>query len=187
MNTPGREAFDTLYRVARTVNSSLDIMEVLQTVVVTTTEALGAKACSLRLLAPDGKHLLFGTSHGLSANYRLKGPVLLAQSEVDRLAIEHGAPVTIDDAAGDPRFQYPQRARDEGIVSILVVPLHVQDQPIGVLRVYTAEPHVFDAGERELADAIASLSAIAIENSRLYERLHRNYQAAVAFTQREFD
>ncbi len=187
MSGSGRESFEALYRVARTVNSSLDIMEVLQTIVVATTEALNAKACSLRLLAPDGKHLLFGTSHGLSTNYRLKGPVLLAQSEVDRQALEAGAPVTVDDAPNDPRLQYPQRARDEGIASMLVAPLHVQSQPIGVLRVYTAESHAFDAEERELAQAIASLSAIAIENSRLYERLNRNYQAAVALTQREFD
>ena len=79
--------FGTLYRVARTVNSSLDIMQVLQTIVASTAEALDAKACSLRLLGPDGKHLLFGAAHGLSPNYRAKGTVDVAHSEVDRLAL----------------------------------------------------------------------------------------------------
>ena len=38
----------------------------------------------------------------------------------------------------------------------------------------------------ELIEAIASLSAIAIENARLYERLDHNYQAAVEFSDRSF-
>jgi len=56
-----------------------------------------------------------------------------------------------------------------------------------VLRVYTGEARAFSPEERELAEAIASLSAMAIENARLYERLDRNYRAAVQFDEREFD
>lgn len=184
---PSGRLFQTLYHVARTVNSSLDIMQVLQTVVASTAEALDARACSLRLLGPDGKHLMFGAAYGLSPAYRAKGPVLLVHSEVDALALQSGRTVVIDDARSDPRFQYPGDAREEGIVSVLVTPLKVQDQPVGVLRVYTGAHRTFDNEERELAEAIASLSALAIENGRLYERLNRNYQAALQFNQREFD
>jgi GAF domain-containing protein len=184
---PSGRLFQTLYHVARTVNSSLDIMQVLQTIVASTAEALDARACSLRLLGPDGKHLMFGAAYGLSPAYRAKGPVLLVHSEVDALALQSGRTVAIEDARSDPRFQYPEDAREEGIVSVLVTPLRVQDQPIGVLRVYSAAPRTFGNDERELAEAIASLSALAIENGRLYERLNRNYQAALQFSQREFD
>lgn len=184
---PSKRLFHTLYFVARTVNSSLDIMQVLQTIVASTTEALEARACSLRLLGPDGKHLMFGAAHGLSAAYRAKGPVHVEQSEIDRLALQSGELVTIEDARGDPRFQYPGEAREEGIVSVLVAPLCVQDQCIGVLRVYTDKVRIFSPEERELAEAIASLSAIAIENCRLYERLDRNFRAAVQFDQRKLD
>lgn len=179
--------FETLYRVARTVNSSLDVMQVLDTIVASATEALRAKACSLRLLGPDGKHLMFGAAYGLSANYRAKGSVDLTHSEVDRVALSEQRTVYIADARTDKRFQYPEQAREEGIVSVLVVPLRVQDFPIGVLRVYTGEMRNFSAAEQELVEAIASLSALAIENARLYERLNRNYQAAVEFGERLFD
>lgn len=186
-NGPHNPLFHTLYKVARTVNSSLDVMQILQTIVAITPEALGAKACSLRLLGPDGKHLMFGAAHGLSANYRAKGPVLVEHSGVDRLALASGAPVFIEDARDDPRFQYPEQAREEGIVSVLVVPMRVQDQPIGVLRVYSGERRTFSAEELALVEAIASLSALAIENGRLYERLNRNYRAAIDFGERLFD
>jgi GAF domain-containing protein len=186
-NTPQSGSFDTLYRVARTVNSSLDIMQVLQTIVASTAEALDAKACSLRLLGPDGSHLLFGAVHGLSPNYRAKGAVDLAHSEVDRLALSGDRPIYVADTQDDLRFQYPEDAREEGIVSVLVAPMRVQDQPIGVMRVYTQVHREFSESECELVEAIASLSALAIENARLYERLDRNYQAAVEFGERLFD
>ena len=177
---PGR-FFRTLTRVARTVNSSLDTMRILEAIVAMTAEALDARACSLRLLGPDSRHLMFGVACGLSAGYRAKGPVLTEQSGVDDLALDCGAIVVIADATADERFQYPDAARDEGIVSVLVAPLRVQDHNIGVLRVYMPERHDFSAGERELAEAVASLTALAIENGRLYERLDRNYRAAVEF------
>jgi len=187
MSGPCDDFFQTLYQVARTVNSSLDIMQVLQTIVAGTAEALGVKACSLRLLGPDEKHLLFGATHGLSPNYRAKGAVDLAHSEVDRLALASQQAIYVADVGNDPRIQYPEQAREEGIVSMLVTPLRVQDQPIGVMRVYSADRRDFSEAERSLVEAIASLSALAIENARLYERLNRNYQAAVEFRNRLFD
>lgn len=177
----------TLYRVARAVNSSLDVLQVLNMIVSSTAEAMKAKACSLRLLSPDGQRLFIGSAYGLSASYRAKGPVDVAHSEVDRLALTGDKPIYIADARSDPRFQYPEQAREEGIVSVVVVPLRVQDQPIGVMRVYTAAPRVFSEAELMLVEAIASLSALAIENGRLYERLDRNYRAAVDFGERLFD
>jgi GAF domain-containing protein len=175
-------SFDTLYRLARTVNSSLDIMQILGTIVTSTTEALAAKACSLRLLSPDGQRLFIGATHGLSASYRAKGPVDIANSQVDQSALQSKSPVQIDDVQTDRRFQYGARAREEGIASVVVVPLLVQDQPIGVLRVYSGAPRTFSRQELGLLEAIASLSALAIENGRLYERLDRNYQAALRFS-----
>jgi len=178
--------FRTLYKVARTVNSSLDVMEVLPSIVSSTAEALKAKACSLRLLGPDGKHLMIGAAYGLGAGYRAKGSVIVTRSEVDRLVLAQQEPVYIADARTDPRFQYREEARKEGIISVLVVPLRVQGQPIGVMRVYMGSRHEFSEAEMELVEAIASLSALAIENGRLYERLNRDYQAAIDFRERTF-
>jgi GAF domain-containing protein len=162
-------------------------MQVLDVILESTVEALNVKACSLRLLSPDGKRLLVGAARGLSSSYRAKGPVDLAYSAVDCLALDQANPVYIADACTDSRFQYPEQAREEGIASILMVPVRVQDRPIGVLRVYTDAPREFNEAELELVVAITSLSALAIENARLYERLGCNYQAALDFSERTLD
>ncbi len=96
--------------------------------------------------------------------------MLVAQSEIDRLALQSLSPVVVGDARIDPRFRYPGGAK-EGIVSVLVVPLQVQSQSIGVLRVYTGESGHSARRNVNWPKPSPSLSAMAIENARLYERL----------------
>ena len=77
LTTPCGDFFSTLYRVARAVNSSLDIMQVLDMIVRSTAEALDAKACTLRLLDPAGQRLFIGAVYGLRPTYRAKGRWML--------------------------------------------------------------------------------------------------------------
>jgi FOG: GAF domain len=93
----------------------------------------------------------------------------------------------VADASTDPRFQYGKAAKDEGIVSVLVVPLRVEDKPVGVMRVYTDEKRVFNAEEEEFLTSIAALSALAIENARLHQALKREYESVLSFDYRTFD
>ena len=62
-------------------------------------------------------------------------------------------------------------ARQEGLVSLLSVPLIFGGQAIGTLSVYTGEPYQFSNEEIRILSAMAELSAIAIEKARLYERI----------------
>jgi len=178
--------YRALYEVARTISSSLDLNDVLQKVVQSTTEALRAKACSIRLMSRDRRRLIFGAAYGLSDDYIRKGAVEVEKSGVDRQVLR-GNTVLIPDATEDSRFQYPERARDEGIRSVLVVPLATRGQIIGVMRVYTAERREFSEEEIEFLDLIADLSAVAIDNARLYQLLKGDYETLVSFQERLFD
>ena len=173
-----REYYEALYHVAQTVNSSLELCEVLADLTRSVTEATGFKACSLRLLAPDGNHLKPAAVHGLSPSYVGKGPVQLEHSLIDRLAVG-GQVVQIADAASDLRWQYPEETEHEGICSVLTVPLRAKDHIIGVLRTYTVEPHHFDEDEVQFLLALANLGALAIENARCHEQTHVDYRSTL--------
>ncbi|MGD9608033.1 MAG: GAF domain-containing protein [Desulfovibrionaceae bacterium] len=172
--------YRTLYEVAKGINSSLDPVVVLGAIVEQVAKALNAKACSIRLLDRQGKMLLASTSYGLSKGYLRKGTVEVAKSGLDREVLA-GKVVQIKDAGNDPRFQYPEAAREEGIASVLVLPLTVEDRSIGVLRVYSAAVRDFDQEEVDFASAIANLSAIAIENARLHQALKTDYELLTAY------
>ena len=94
----------------------------------------GQRPAPCGLLDRRGKYLLPGAGWGLSETYTRKGPVALEKSQVDREAISGNA-IFIDDAQTDPRFQYRDAAKAEGIVSVLVVPLMVEGKGVGAMRV----------------------------------------------------
>ena len=165
--------FAALYDVARVINASLDTSRVLEEIVRCVTKAMKVKACSLRLLAGGGEKLEMGASYGLSEDYLHKGPILIRESELDRKVIR-GKTILIKDAQTDKQFQYGEKAKAEGIKSVFVVPLMVDKKVIGVLRVYTEETREFDKREIKFLEAVASLSAISIDNARLHETLQIN-------------
>ncbi len=162
--------YTALYNVAKVINASLDPSRVLQEIVRSVAEAMKVKASSLRLLDERRKRLIMGAYFGLSEAYIQKGPVLVEESGLDRKALE-GEVISIKDAQADPRFQYQDRARAEGIKSVLVVPLSVGTRVIGVLRVYTDKVREFSGQEIRFMEAVANLSAIALDNARLHQHV----------------
>ncbi len=161
---------ETLYEVARATTSTLDLDQVLRTVVQRTTEVFDAKGCSIRLLDASEQTLEIATAWGLSDRYLLKGQVELQNSPIDRLALQ-GEPVIVGDVAADPRFQYPEEIAQEGICSILCCPLIVRAKAAGVIRVYSAARDRFGEKEADLLKAIANGVAVAIANAMAYREL----------------
>jgi GAF domain-containing protein len=169
-----RDYYTALYHAALTISSSLELDQVLQSVVMSITEAMEVKACGLRLLDPDTGQLRLSAVYGLSSGYLSKGPVDIVHSIIDSEALK-GVPVFIEDVGTDPRFQYQEAARQEGIVSVLSVPLEVHGKAIGVMRVYTNERTIFNEDDVQFLSVLASLAGLAIENARLYENVKSSY------------
>jgi GAF domain-containing protein len=71
---------------------------------------------------------------------------------------------------------------------VLVAPLFVEgSRPIGVLRVYTGERREFDDEEIGFLQAIANISAIAIENARMHQTLKRQMELINAYDYQVFE
>ncbi len=160
--------------VAERINESLRPTEVVRLITEEVAKAMNVKASSLRLLDESGGYLNLAAAYGLSDEYLAKGPVRLENSPIDYEALQ-GHPVAIEDVTTDPRWQYPEEARREGIVSVLAAPLITKGRGVGVIRVYTGEPRLFSPEEKELLEAIGRHAAIAVENARLYEIALSNY------------
>lgn len=186
--TPDRfeRYFRTLADVARVVNSSLEMSHVLAAVTEQTTQAVRAKGCTLRLLDRSRSRLLPSAAFGLSKEYFRKGSVELAHSEVDREAIT-GKTIHIPNAQNDARFQYGDAAKKEGIVTVLVAPLMVDGKAIGVMRIYATTERSFDEASMEFLQAVADISAMAIENARLHQALKTDYEMLASYEHRIFE
>jgi GAF domain-containing protein len=173
-----KDYYPALYQAALTISSSLELDEVLQSVVMSITEAMQVKACVLRLLDSRSGELQLSAVYGLSSGYLSKGPVEVKSSPIDSEALS-GTPVVVHDVRTDSRFQYQEAARREGIVSVLCVPLEVHGKAIGVIRVYTSESCTFHRDDIQFLSVLASLAALAIENANLYDSLKRSYDGVM--------
>jgi signal transduction protein with GAF and PtsI domain len=182
MNASKDGYFRAIYDIAVTINSRLEPWKLMRTVAQCTADALGAKACSIMLLTPDGKELRHTADYGLSEWYVRKGPVTVDDSMADAL---QGRAISVLDAESDPRVLYSAEAKQEGISSMLSVPVKLRSDIIGVVRIYNAEPREFTEEEIEFVEAVGHLGAIALENARNYQQLKDNYETLFKYIHAE--
>ncbi len=70
-----------------------------------------------------------------------------------------------------PGSSTPKRPERRGSASILSVPITVRENPIGALRVYSAEPWEATLEDVNFGQAVAQIAGMALEMSRLYKGL----------------
>ncbi|KJU84194.1 phytochrome sensor protein, partial [Candidatus Magnetobacterium bavaricum] len=141
--------------------------EVVHMIVCKLPGIMHTKAATIRLINPDSRQLELVASSGLSKDYLDRGSVAFEDSVKSAL---NGKPVAIYDATNDPRIIYNKEAAKEGLKSILVVPLMLYDEVIGVLRLLTDQHRMFTQDEIDFAMALAEEAAIAIEKTRFHNK-----------------
>lgn len=160
------EYFRLFFETAQAILSASSLQETLDSLVQRTVAALEIKAGGLRLIDEESHNLKQVSSFGLSEAYLNKGALNADQSIPEVL---DGLVVYVKDACSDPRIQYPEAMRAEGIASVLSVPVIASDKVIGVLRLYSAEPHDYSDEDIEFVSALAEMGGMAIVNARIYQ------------------
>ena len=163
------ELLRSLVSVGQTINSTLNLDEMLE---VITREAAGlgrARMCSLLLLDGTGEWLELRAQHGAGADYQQRPALSVAESLMGSV-IRRQKPKQVSNVQTSAQYQHAEIARREGLVSMVSAPLVFSGQSLGTLNVYTDTPHMFSNEEMSTLNALAELSAVAIEKARLYER-----------------
>jgi GAF domain-containing protein len=160
--------YETLLKVTKVISHSRNPEEVVLMTVESIKTALDVKGCTVFLINRKTDELEVAASYGLSDEYINKGPVSALRSIA--LSLDEG-PVAIYDVSDDPRIQYPDAAKKEGIASILSVPIVVAGRTIGALRIYTAEQWEFTLEDVNFVQAMAQITGMAIEMARQYQGL----------------
>ncbi|MGA3115932.1 MAG: ATP-binding protein [Syntrophobacteraceae bacterium] len=177
---------ETFYKVfeeiVAVVHSSTNMREVLDIIVWKVSEILQAKGAILRILNVHKNELEIGASYGLSEQYLSKGPVLSSKMVME--LYEKNRVSIIDDIWKDPRIQYPQEARDEGITTTVDLPITLKEHVIGIIRIFFFEKRKFSAEDLDFLVAIARQCAYALERARLFEEQQIRYERLVVQTER---
>jgi len=161
-----KRQLEVLYQISRALVGKQDLDAILQQVVGMTAELVGSKICSLMLINGKKDELVIKATQSLSTAYRDKPPIRVGQS-ISGKVVEKKHAMQVADVTQDPVYSYPEIARQEGLKSLLSVPLLLSDKIVGVLNCYTAEEKVFSKEEIQLVQTIANQAAIVIEHGRM--------------------
>jgi two-component system, NtrC family, sensor kinase len=178
--------YKALYRafldINRLVHSGKTLREVLQRAVSKSTELINAKGALLRLYNEEKDLFEVAAAFGLGEMYLSKGPVsnkkILADLDgPDRVVI-------ISDIWTAPRVEYPQEAWDEGIRMMLDIPLTLDLEIMGLMRIYLPEQREFSEEEKTLMVYMAEQCACAINKARFIENQKVRYDQLAIHTEK---
>lgn len=162
-----------LNRAAQALASTLNLNAVLELVLDELRTMLDVTASSIWLLDATRQALVCRQATGAHAELVLDWSISLGTGIVGWTA-QTGQSIIIPDSQTDQRH-FPGVDLKTGMYmrSIVSVPLRVQQQVIGVVQVLDELPGRFDTSTLRLIELLANAAAIAIENARLYEEIHR--------------
>lgn len=161
---------DLLSEVSRTIVSDHYLKEILQLIVAMTAKVMDSQICSIMLLDEKRNELFIAATQSLSQEYLSKPNLKVGQSVSGKVVLEK-RPTTVLDVTKEPGYMYPEVARQEGIVSLLSVPMMVKDRAIGIINSYTKSEHRFKQEEISILQTVANQAAVAIENTHLSEEI----------------
>jgi signal transduction histidine kinase len=162
--------FESLISVSQTIHSALNLDDALSAITREACLLMHAKVCSLMLLDPAREWLDLRASFGAGEAY-LRKPRLSVDDSLLGVVVRRKKPLQVGNVQTSTRYQNVEVARQEGLISLLSVPLLSRGQPLGTLSVYIGSPYNFSNEEIRILSALAELSATAIERARLYERV----------------
>ncbi|BBO84928.1 hypothetical protein DSCO28_54940 [Desulfosarcina ovata subsp. sediminis] len=158
--------YATIIQLTGAISQCKDPEEVAYLTAGGVKNAFKVKGCSIFLIKKGTRELGLTASVGLSDEYLNKGPVAYMQEITEA---KDQVPIAIYDVQDDPRIQYPEEAKKEGIASLLGVPIIAGNNVIGALRVYTSEPWEFSIQDITILQAVAQICGMAMDMCRMYK------------------
>jgi signal transduction histidine kinase len=164
-NRPGQ--FKRLVELSVTLNSTLDLDDLLQLITATATELLDCEAASILLYDEKNSRLFFAAATGSDPVKLAEVPVPIETSLAGTI-FRTNRPLIRNSVEQDPSH-YPIVSEHikYKVKSLLGVPMPIKDRTVGVLEAVNKRNGVFDDHDAALLAVTASHAAIAINNARL--------------------
>jgi signal transduction histidine kinase/CheY-like chemotaxis protein len=169
------EELKALGEVSRAVSSTLDLDQVLTTIVTRAVELSNTDGGSIFELEPPTARFrlrtCFGTSKELvEALQEIEIPV--GETFVGRAAAA-GEALQAPDLAAEPPDPHVAELLRHGWRSMVAIPLRHEDEIVGALVIRRRRTGRVDADTVALLETFASQSAVAIHNARVFRELQR--------------
>ncbi len=161
----GRKRAETLRQATIALASSLDLTQVLDSILVQLDQVVPYDSAAV-FLFERGK-IRGVASRRFSAHEDVVGQEYPAVDSLFQDLYQSGKSIILEDASQDPRFS--QLAGTGEVRGWMGIPLLIHGKVIGYLTCNNQEADAYRISDAQLAEAFANQAAIAIENARLFE------------------
>lgn len=173
-----RESFSTLYGISRSLGETLDLRQVLHSLLGHMDEIFRTDISSVRLLDPVTNTLVVKASGSDSEEIQKEQIEIRVGEGFIGWVGKSGEPFITNDITRDPRFADFPKARKK-VTSAIAVPIKIGGRTVGVISCASSRRKRFSGDDLDLLVSVASLAAGAIERAELYQQLLSRGEAVV--------
>jgi nitrate/nitrite-specific signal transduction histidine kinase len=157
---------DALYQADEKLLTHLELKQVLQALVDVAVDLLQADKSSLLIWDDMHQRLVLGASRGFSPDVLDKFDFVVGEGLIGQI-VATGKTAIVEDTLEDARV-LRWVVEQEGVRSLMHVPIRIGEQIFGVFNVNYLQPRAFGKDEQRLFLALTQRAALAIENAQLY-------------------
>jgi signal transduction protein with GAF and PtsI domain len=153
--------------ISRAIMERNYIEDLLALIVSVTAKTIGSKICSILLIDKEKQELVLRACHSEAGAYRQRSNTPLGKGIAGRVAVNN-KPIKVIDVRKDPRFINKRIAEEDGLVSLLSVPLSIQGEVLGVINCYTTHEYDFSPEDVMMLTTISTQAAVLLKNTELH-------------------
>ncbi len=161
---------ETLIATGQALVGKLEQRELFDTLTRDALEMMQAKACAFFIFDPAASTLRLASYRGAPDTLTPEGDLPLRLC-LAASAVRTRKAVSFSDIQSPEFHDLQDLPRDAELRSVIATPMLFEGEVMGVLSCFTDRKRVFDNDEKRLCSALASLGAVALQNSRLYSRV----------------
>lgn len=163
---------------AATINSSLEMQDVLRRILNQTMQALQVETVALGMITPQNNDLVFQAAAGHNSG-SIPGLRVPAGQGLAGRVIQSGRGLVIHSAKREPTLGEADRLDGVEMRAIAIAPIQLHGKVIGVLEAVNPISGSFDPDALVVMTGLGSLAGTTIDNSKLFEQLqnaHKHYR-----------
>lgn len=166
-----------LFRLSSLLVEARDTAAVLDASLTSAIDMLHADAGTVHLLDESGEQLELRAHARLSERFVKSFSTLPANDIADRAALD-GRVRCVADLIQEGRALFLEEIEREGLAGLVSIGLIFKGRTLGIMRLYTREPRIFEPDEQSLLQTIVEQASAAVASAALIEseRRHREVQ-----------
>ena len=159
-----------LNEASRVINSSLDINQIMQSLLSQMNEFLQAQAISIAMVDEQTNELVYRVAAGLGSG-KIVGLSLPSNQGLSGWVREHAEPAMVNDTSLDPRFHTLGDQRTGYLTRAMIcAPVQFKGEVLGTIQAINPMQSAFTGEDLDLLVNLANIASSALAHAQQYAR-----------------